>query len=266
VSEKTQKATPHKLREALKRGEVTKSRELTSLASYIATVTLLWTAAEPFGKRLMSVVERAVVAPGLRFEANGATLVIEAQAMIRDAAWIVLPLLLIGIAAAAIVGGLQAKGVFSFEPIMPKFEHIDPAKGLKNLFSTRQVFELAKTLLKTALLTAALAWVIAASLDFMLKMVYTPAADLLRTGGSVIFMLLRWAAVIYAICAGLDYAHQYYEFMKQQRMSIEDVRRELRDDEGDPLIRSQRRSSARQIVYSPAQDQKGGADKNQSGS
>jgi type III secretion protein U len=244
MAEKTQKATPHKLREALKRGEVAKSRELTGLASYLSTVILLWMAAEPFGKRLLAIVERAVLAP----TENDPLLVL--QQVLQEASWVVLPVLLIGTIAALIVGAVQAQGVFSFEPLAPKFERINPATGLKNLFSTRQLFELAKTLLKTALLTATLGWIIVFSLDFMLKLVYTPAKDLLRTGGAVLFLLMRWAAVIYAICAGLDYWIQHFEFMKQQRMTVDEVRRELRDEEGDPVIRSKRRAHARTIVYS----------------
>jgi type III secretion protein U len=265
VAEKTHKPTQRKLREARKRGEVVKSRELTSFASYIAILVLLWTAAEPVGKRLMAILERAVQAPGL--QTPDSMRLLEAQAMVRDASWIVLPLLAVSALSAMIVGAIQVRGVFSIEPIVPKFERIDPGKGLKNLFSTRQLFELLKTLVKTALLTAALAGVIIVSLNYMLKLVYSPAPDLLPGAGSIILLLMRWAAVIYAIGAGLDYAIQYFEFMKQQRMSVEEIRRETREDEGDPMIRSARRSRARDIVYSqPPPEQKPPDGDGQSGS
>jgi type III secretion protein U len=266
MAEKTQKPTEHKLREARKRGEVAKSRELTSLASYVATVILFWTAAEPFGKRMLSVVEHAVLAPGLRFDARDETWLIEMQQMLSDAAWIVLPVLLVSVLVAALSGAMQVRGIFSFEPITLKFERIDPAKGLKNLLSTRQLFELAKTLIKTALLTAVMAWVIAKSLSFMLEMVYTPAVELLHAGGSVALRLMRWAAVIYTISAAMDYGHQRYEFMKQQRMSVDEVRRETRDEEGDPLVRAQRRSRARDFVYGEWEREPPPEDKGQSGS
>jgi len=170
--------------------------------------------------------------------------------MLHDALWVVTPLLAIGLGGAVLMGALQTRGVFSVTPITPKFERINPGQGLKNLFSTRQLFELVKMLVKTALLMALLIASIANSLDTLIKMVYAPAADLLRVSGSIILILMAWAAAIYALGAAVDYGHQYHEFMKQQKMSIDEVRRELRDTEGDAHIKARRRSTARELALS----------------
>jgi type III secretion protein U len=166
-----------------------------------------------------------------------------------DMFWALVPFCALGGAAAILVGALQARGAFSFTPIVPKFERINPALGLRNLLSTRQLFELGKMLLKLTLLIAVLAYVVMASLDGLVKMVYAPAAELLHLAGALTLRLMVYAGAIYAISAALDYVHQRYEFLKSQRMSTEDLRREYRESEGHPQIRARRRSIAREAAF-----------------
>jgi type III secretion protein U len=91
--------------------------------------------------------------------------------------------------------------------------------------------------------------VLAASLDPLAKMVYAPAADLLRMSSTWIWRLLGLAAVSYAIGAILDYAHQFHQFMKRHRMSVEEVRRDHNETEGNPRIKARRRSIAQQLAF-----------------
>jgi type III secretion protein U len=249
MSEKTEKPTPHKLRDAHKRGEVAKSREVTSLASYIALLVLFGAGVEWIARKMLVIVDRAILAPGLDFDRYTGAWLHELQGMVVDAAWILAPVLLIAMTAATLAGLLLTRGVFSFQPLTPKFENISPAKGLKNIFSMKQLFELGKLLVKVTLLTATLFWVATASLDALVKMVYSPATDLLRLGSKLGFSLMKQAAVVYVFCALLDYWHQHYEFMKQQRMTVDEVRREVREHEGDPWIKASRRSTARELIF-----------------
>lgn len=247
MAEKTHKPTPKKLRDARKRGEVTKSRELTSLGLFVATLGFLWLGAEFIGEHVISIVERAIVSPGTQTRAEWSWLH-EVQSMAVDAIWILAPLLVVAVVSALLIGALQVRGIFSMTPITPKFERISPGTGLKQLFSTRQLFEVGKMLLKTALLMSVLGLSVVVSLDTIIKMVYSPAADLLLIGGKFLVMLMVWAALIYAIGAPIDYWHQFHEFMKQQKMSIDELRRELRETEGDPYIKSRRRSIGRDLA------------------
>lgn len=249
MAEKTHKPTPKKLRDARKRGEVAKSKELNSLALYLGLLVFLWLGAEFIIDHVISVMERAIAAPESARDGLPWPWLQEVQAMLRDMMWIVAPMVAIGLGCALLMGGLQTRGIFSATPITPKFERINPGQGLKNLFSTRQVFDLAKMLVKTALLMALLIVSIALSLDTMVKMVYAPGAELLRISGIIMLALMAWAAVIYALGAVLDYGHQFYEFMKQQKMTVDEVRREMRDTEGDASIKARRRSTAREMAF-----------------
>jgi type III secretion system FlhB-like substrate exporter len=139
--------------------------------------------------------------------------------------------------------------MISADPITPKFERINPGEGLRRLFSTRQLIELAKMLVKMGLLMGMLLVYLSQAVDPLAKAVYSSAPSLLSIGATLAWRLMGWAAAIYVIGAVLDYAHQYYEFIKRQRMSIEELRRDLRETEGDPLIKHRRRVIGRELVF-----------------
>ncbi|MGH8237859.1 MAG: EscU/YscU/HrcU family type III secretion system export apparatus switch protein [Steroidobacteraceae bacterium] len=251
-AEKTHKPTAKKLRDARKRGELVKSRELNSLALFIGLLAFLWLGAAFILQRLTAVLEHALTSPNATGSGAAWAWLQELQAMLVQAAWVMGPLLGIGLGCALLMGALQTRGVFSMTPITPKFERINPGQGLKNLFSTRQLFELAKMLVKTALLMGLLGVTIVESLDTLAKMVYSPVADVLSISGDSILTLMGWTVAIYALGAVLDYAHQHHEFMKQQKMSADELRREMRDTEGDAHVKARRRSTAREIAFTKA--------------
>jgi type III secretion protein U len=136
-------------------------------------------------------------------------------------------------------------------PITPKFERINPGRGLRELISTRHLFELGKMLVKTTLLLAMLFSFIVTLLDSLVKAVYVPADDLLHVAALHAWHLMGWAALIYVLSAALDYAHQYYEFMKQQKMSVEELRHERREVDGDPRMKNRRLAIAREAILNP---------------
>ncbi|HEY6927419.1 MAG TPA: EscU/YscU/HrcU family type III secretion system export apparatus switch protein [Steroidobacteraceae bacterium] len=248
MAEKAYKPTQKRLREARKRGEVVRSRELTSLGGFVALWLFFWLGGHFLGRHLNHIIERAVRAADPVGDGGGIQWLREMQSLSQELMWILAPLLGIGVVCAIVAGGLQTKGVISVTPIVPKFDRINPVHGLRNLLSTRQWFELGKMLLKTALLTGMLLYCVAVSLQPLVKMVYTPATQLLPDWASLVWRMMGWAALIYAVSAVLDYAHQFHEFMKRQKMTADEMRRDYREREGDPLIKGHRRALAREFA------------------
>jgi type III secretion protein U len=248
MSQKSHKPTPRRLREARKRGEVPRSRELSSVASFIALWICLWLGAGDFWKRLARIIDHVAMATDPVLGAQPWQS--QAQSMLLDALWVILPLLGVSVVFGVLVGGLQTRGMISMEPITPKFERINPGQGLRNLFTARQLLELGKMLVKAVLLLGLLVYFICVSLDTMVTAVYAPVADVLRVGSVLVWRLMGWAAVIYAVTAVLDYAHQFYEFMKKQKMSIEELRRDFQETDGNPHIKNRRRSLGREMIFS----------------
>ena len=248
MAEKRHKPTAKRLREARRRGEVIRSRELASLGAYLAVWLYLWFGARFLFERLAAIAENAIDAAS----AAPDLWLVRVQSIVNDMLWVLLPVLGLCVGGGVLVAALQSRGVFSVVPITPKFSRLNPGEGLLNLFSMRNLIELGKLVVKVVLLLGVFIVVMAAALDPLAKLVYSPAADLLRIVCTLIWKVMGYAAIVYAIGAALDYAHQMYEFMKQQKMSVEELRRDYHETEGNPRIKSHRRAIARSAVEAGA--------------
>ena len=248
MSEKTYQPTPRRLREARKHGEVVFSRELTALVSFLALWICLWLGADEFWKHLTHIVDQAARAPdavgGIQF-VETATL-----SILLDAVWVVLPLLLLGGMFATLAGSLQTRGLVSMRPLVPNFDRINPALNLRNLLTLRNLLELCGMLVKAALLLGLLFYFVYTSISTLVKAAYAAPADVLHIGSLLVWHLMGWAAVIYAIAATFDYAHKFYVFMKNHKMSLEEVRRDHKETEGNPQIKYRRRALGREMAFS----------------
>jgi type III secretion protein U len=248
MSEKTYQPTPRRLRQARKHGEAAVSRELISLGSFLVLWIGLWLAANEFWKHLAHIVDQAARAPD---SMGGPQFVQRAVlSVVFDALWVILPLLLLSGVSAVLVGGLQTRGLISMRPLIPRFDRINPATNLRNLFKLRNLLELCAMLVKAALLVGLLAYFIRTSIGTLAEAAYAPPADVLHLGSLLAWHLMGWVAVIYAMAAAFDYALKYHAFMKNLKMSLDEVRRDHKETEGDPHIKHRRRSLGREMIFS----------------
>ena len=252
MAEKDQDPTPKRLRDARKRGEVVFSTDVASTAVFVVVVVSLWLGGQLIYNLLRELWLHAtsttlLTAPEDRFAElllhTGETLV-----------WGTLPVMAIA-AVAGIVGSLfQVGGVAAWERIKPDMNRMNPAEGLARIFSTRSVINLLKMCTKTALLAALMFVVVRGFLDTALKLGYARPEGIMTASAHMVLVAFGWAVVIYAVMAAVDYVHEHHEFMKQQRMSIEEVRQEYKEMEGDPINRSRRRSAHFEAVYASLND------------
>jgi type III secretion protein U len=246
MSEKTEKASAKKLQDARKKGEIAKSKDATSAAVVIVLLGLMWVAGGAFMAAIQALLEVAIDAPAQVGSGKPWWLLLEQLA--RDAAKVVLPVLIAAVVAAVLAGFAQVRGVFSFEPMQFKPERLNPTEGLKNLFSTRQWFELLKLIAKTTALGVALFVVVKAGLPGTVRTIYAEPAAAGLVGWKLLLWLCSVAALIYAVMSVADIGLQIFEFLKRQRMSKDEVRREQRDMDGDPHVRGRRRQLARELA------------------
>jgi type III secretion protein U len=246
MSEKTEKATAKKLQDARKKGEVAKSKDATSAVVFIVLLGLLWLGGGAFMAAIQALFERAIDAPAQVSLGKPWGLLFEQLA--RDAAKVVLPVLGAAVVAAMLAGAAQVRGIFSFEPMQFRLERLNPAEGLKNLFSKHQLFELLKLVVKTVVLGVALFVVIRSGLPGTVRTVYAEPAAAGMLGWKLLLWLCGVAALIYAVMSIADIGLQMFEFLERQRMSKDEVRREQRDMDGDPHVRGRRRQLAREMA------------------
>lgn len=238
--DRSEQPTPFKLRRARERGQVARSIEvgfLGSLAGFAAFIALA-------GHQLIISLSRAMslsLSAGLDHvddpdAARGLIGTLYGQ--------LLQPLALLGGTVLIVVLFLeivQLRGfVLSFDPLKPDFSRLNPAQGLKRLFSARLLKETLKSLLKAAAYATATYLLIRASLNHYaiaaLDVQQIPEA--MRAAGvrlAAVFLLL---AILFV---AIDQVLVRRTFLKQMRMSRREVSRESRDREGDPRIKRKRK-------------------------
>ena len=158
---------------------------------------------------------------------------------------------LLGLAlAAGVAGSVLANGgfVFSLEPIKPKLEHLNPIEGLKRMFGVKAWVELAKTVVKAALLGAALLLVFLGTWNTLVLMPTCGLGCLGFVVSTQSKLLLSIALAAFLAGGVLDVLIQRWLFLRDMKMSATELKREFKEQEGDPHVkgahRRQRQESA----------------------
>lgn len=251
--EKTLPASRKKLKDGRKKGKVSKSKDLISgfvLLAVVIYLLLVWPSVRDQIKQLIDMVS-AVIVPGEEPFAPQAQRVMALAVSILLKTVVPLTIVIVFVTVASgIIGTLGP--VFSFELLKPNFDHINPAKGLERIFSVRNVVEFAKSLLKVSILAGVFALLLAGWLRPLFE---TPAcgqacvAPFLLT---ILKLLAGTAAAAFVVIGIVDVGIQYRLFLRDMKMTKTEYKREQKDLEGDPLIRSARRSIRRSVARESA--------------
>ena len=237
---RTEQPTPRRLREARRRGEVAISREASGLGALLAGAAAL-AATAPSAARALALHLRATLA-----EPAGAP----AAALLRSTELLVslsAPVLLAAAGGALAAGLLQTRGLLAPAAVF-RTNRLDPLKNLRAAFAPRQLgavlLSAAKALLALAL-AADLARRLVPSLAGLPRL---GAASLLTALPRLLLPLALRLALLLAAFAALDLALARRRHARSLRMTREEVRREQKEDEGDPHHRAERRRRHRALV------------------
>lgn len=248
TGEKTEEATPEKLRKAQEEGQVPKSQDFVGALGFaigfLALVGLLsyvFTAVEEFTRAAIDAATR---------EPTPATI----SRLIRDAVPLILKLSL-PIAMAVFVMGvfsnvLQTGFFLAFKVLTPKLDKINPVNGLKGLFKVKKFVELLKNMLKMGL-AAWLAWSIMKDALYDMTLAVTlPLRQSVDYSSSLLFEYLIKTVVLFVVIGVADLLYSRKQFNKEQMMSKYDVKQEYKQQEGDPQMKGQRRQLAHELLFS----------------
>ena len=242
---RTEAPTPRRLREARRRGELARSAELTAAAALAGGLA---------GLSLLGPAMAADLARALRTAASPAA--IDPGGALRGAAFLVLRLAVppaaCAAAAAALAGAAQTGFAFSPGAARPRLDRLDPARGLARLLDPGQAARTALSIAKAAVLVALLVawWKGAARTLVALPRAAAPGA----LAGALPLLAglgLRLAAAL-AVLGVAELALEQRRLRRALRMTREEVRRELREDEGDPTHRAERRRLHRALLEAGA--------------
>lgn len=245
--EKTEQATPKRKEEAREKGQVAKSREVSSAAILIGGLVYFWLGAAPMMEKIMGVMKKNFAAAATTTLSEETTPFI-LTGLIYDLFSIVLPLFLLATFVALMVNLVQTGFVFSGEPLIPKWERIDPIKNLKRLFSLQALVELVKNLIKVVVIGITLWLTMRSEISTVPGIVAWSVPDIVAYVGKVAFRIIASTCWILIVLAVLDFLYQHWEHMKSLKMTKQEVKEEYKQLEGDPLVKGRIRRIQREMA------------------
>lgn len=239
-AERSEDPTQRKLEEAHKKGDVAKSQEVNTwfVLSGATLVILLFapdmagTLSAHFAGLLGGLDQVGVDAADMRS--------LFVRVILAAVAAIGLPLA--ALATAALAGNLiQHRLVWSVEPITPKLSKISPLAGFKRLFSAQSLVNFVKGLLKLAIVSAVMFFIVWPDRDRLDTLMTLDPAALLTVVQAMALKLMAGVIAVMTVVAALDFAWQRHTWYKRQRMSLREIKDEYKQAEGDPMIRAKLR-------------------------
>ena len=247
--EKTEEPTSRRLSKAREDGQVARSTELPAAAVTIAALGFLFLT----GGVLVSKLAEAF-ASGFNFDrklVHSPNLLPAIFAHeILESFILIAPLLLLTAAVAIAASGATGGYLFSLKSVAPKASKLNPLNGLKRMFGTKALVELAKALLKFFLVAGVVTWVLSdniVTLDALGKMAFEPG---MKVAGEMLSKSALIMACSLIIIALIDVPFQKWQHMKQMRMTKQEIRDEMKDMEGRPEVKAQIRRRQREMSNS----------------
>ncbi|PLZ00290.1 type III secretion system protein [Burkholderia sp. WAC0059] len=247
AEEKTEEPTSKKLEKVREEGQVAKSTDMVEFACLAAMLLALYA-----GGHYLADTMRADVIDALDFVSSDdhsvQALLATAGKMGRAALGVMLPVSILGVVAALVALAPQTGLKLSMKAINPKFDAVNPGNGIKRIFSMKSLLELVKMIVKAAVLFAVMWKTIEWLLPLVASSLYQPLPLLSAMLWSVFLKQLTVAVGIYLVIAAVDYRLQAWMFIRQNRMTKDEVKRERKDQDGDPMVKGERRRLARQFA------------------
>jgi len=165
---------------------------------------------------------------------------------------IVLPVFAMVITLGILLGLAVAGGpLFSVDPLKPKFEKINPAAGFKKFFGRKAMMTFLMHIVRLSLMVFAFGFVVVAGWSALIRAPICGFGCITQALEANALPLVVAAAVLMCSTAILDFLVQRFEFLREQKMSITELRREIKDMEGDALIRARREMIGMEMAETP---------------
>jgi len=246
----SEQASPYRLEEYRKKGQVSQSKELVALAVALACGLVLFSTAPQMAKEISDFMKEIFsqdlsLKPGEQMQDVAGKRLFQ---VIRIIASIGLPVTLVGF-FLGIGGHLSQIGfLFTSEPLMPDFGKINPLKGLTRIFSTRNLIESARVVIKGLILCFVAYSTLKTAIEKSPELIFrnpTAIFTVLGESGKILFLSL---CGVLGVFAGIDFFLQKREYSKQVRVTKQEAKQESKEQEGDPLIKARIRSVQRDMA------------------
>lgn len=243
ADEKTEAATPRRKERAREEGDRLQSRELATAMGGIAGALWMWA----FGGRLASGMRQSV-GQALSLGQGDIPAFQPVPAFLIILMPVAMPMLaLAAMVLGAVIIGQMLSGGISFNPSKwaPKASRMDPMKGFRRIFGLKGVIELLKALMKAIVLIGLSAWLLWSEAPVLMRMSAMPLDAAIPLAGDMGMRLFLALSLGLALIAGVDLPVQILDWLKRLRMTKQDVKDEMKQQEGSPEMKWAMRRMAR---------------------
>ncbi len=248
VQEKSELPTGKRQNEAREKGQIAKSRDLTSVSVLIVGGVAIYLSRNLMFANFREILESAwskesFSVPGY-FAVSGFSTKILSSIFIMIA-----PVLLSIVATAVILNLVQLKGfILSFKALRVSFNNLNPFSGLKRMFSIRSLTELVKSIFKMAIVFYAVYSVLWPERAALSELAGREVSDFLSLVGTLALKLLFRVAGIMLALSFLDFLYQKWQTRKDLMMTRQEIKEEHKQSEGNPQVKSRIRTIQRSLA------------------
>jgi len=240
-------ATDRRREQAREDGQVTKSADLSSAAMLVlALLGLSW-----FGGALCETLAAVMVdslsmTDSIAWKSQDAS-----QHVLRISARYgiaILPVLLLMFAAGVFVNVSQTGIIFNPAGLMPKFSHISPLAGLKRITSVRGAMRLGFGMVKVFFISVIAYLAVKNQQDSIITMWSQSVPEIARSLFDCLFSVCMWIAASLLILGVAEYGFQWWRYEEDLKMSDQEMRDEMKESNGNPMIQQRRKQIQRQMM------------------
>lgn len=247
AQEKTEQATPKRLEEARRKGQIPRSRDLSTAAVTLVGGAALYLLGGQISGQMADMMRRSLALS--RDEATDASHMLPALAnAAADGLWLSAPVLG-AITLAAIIAPLALGGwSFSGQAMMPQFSRLNPLEGIKRMFALRSLVELTKAMAKFGVVAIIASIVLWKDAPTLMALGREPLQQAIGHAAQISGKALLLISAGLLIIAGIDVPYQLWQYAKQMRMSREEIRQEYKESEGSPEVKGRIRQMQQQLA------------------
>ncbi len=246
-AEQTEEPTARKLRNARDEGQVARSAELPAAAVTIGAILAMFMMG---GYWMTQMTE--IFASGFKFDRktidNPDLMVTTFAHHLGQSFLLIVPILLVTAILAVLSSGATGGYLFSLKGIMPKASKLSLMAGFKRMFGAHAAIELLKSILKFTLVATVLWALVSRQMDQMMQLGQMALEPALAAAGWMIGESALWLSLSLLVIALIDAPYQRYSFIKQMRMTKQEVKDEMKDMEGRPEVKQQIRRRQREMA------------------
>lgn len=246
--EKTEQPSEHKLQENRKKGQVSQSQDVSKLLVMLGVMEVIFAMLNETIEKLKALMILPTQRLSVPFE-QAVNDVIGEAVLIGS----VLILMTVGtvIIVRPVAGWIQIGPLFAPEAAAPKFDSLNPLPKFKQMFALKQLVQLGVSFLKAIVLMVVFILLLRSHLNDIAGLSSGDLEGFMNAGVALLKLLTHTSIGVLLVFSVADFAIQKYFYLKQNRMSHEDVKNEYKQLEGDPHAKSHRKQVSHEILNGP---------------